>query len=270
MLQIGQKVYSDLHGGRDGVIYAIHGQQRPESVGRIAGFMSCGGNASFDIVFDDGTETKQLPESILRGIQWTIHPEVVTAHEICVMREFAATEKVRKEAEATKKSEEFVAAVAALKVDSEYSNLQQVGQGAQYNKLVAINLRRELKAAFPGIKFSVKCDGYDSVKITWTDGPTKAAVEQISNKYSGGHFDGMEDMYHVTRSPWTEVFGSAKYIFVVRKHSPEAMTAAVQQVCKKYGWPPIEVKTSSFDGSAHLGSRDHYQQKVVYGFLEGR
>lgn len=270
MIQIGQKVYSGLYGGRDGVVYAIRGQQRPSTIGRVCGVISIGGNAEFDIVFSDGGQMKQIPECILHGVQWEIFPEVVNEDEVRRMLEFAASEKSRKEAEAKKKSEDFVVAADALKADPRYSGLQQTGQGDSFNKLVAKNLRRELKVAFPGIKFSVKCSGFDSVTIAWTDGPTKAAVEQISNKYSGGHFDGMEDMYHATRSPWTEVFGSAKYIFVVRKHSPEAMAAAAQQVCKKYGWPPIEVKTSSFDGSAHLGSRDHYQQKVVYGFLEGR
>jgi hypothetical protein len=269
MIQIGQKVYSGLYGGRYGVVYAIHGEQRPQTVGSIGGVIRMGGNAEFDIVFDNGTESRRLPETILYGVQWEIYPEVVSAEEIRTMREFAASETARKEAEQKKQSEEFAAAVAALKVDPRYSALQQAGQGVQASKLVAINLRREFKTAFPGVKFSVKCDGYDSVNVTWTDGPTATSVETIANKYSGGYFDGMDDMFHQTRSPWTSVFGDAKYVNVRRKHSVEAMTNAVEAVSKAYGTPRLEVKTG-FDGSAYVGSRDDHERKTIYDFLEQR
>jgi hypothetical protein len=269
MIQIGQKVYSILYGGRNGVIYAIHGEQRPQSAGSIGGVIRTGGNAYFDIVFTNGTESKLLPEAILYGVQWKVFPEVAGADEIRSMLDFAASETARKKAEETKKSEEFSATVAALKADPHHSALQQTGQGAQFSKLVAINLRREFKSAFPGVKFSVKCSGYDSVTVAWIDGPTKASVEAITSKYSGGHFDGMDDMYHHTTSPWTSVFGSAKYISVTRKHSIEAMTNAVDAVSKAYGWPRFEVKTS-FDGSAFIGSHDFHEQKAISDFLEQR
>jgi Large polyvalent protein associated domain 29 len=80
------------------------------------------------------------------------------------------------------------------------------------------------------------------VNVGWLDGPTKAAVKEITKKYSGGYFDGMEDIYRHSRSLWTSVFGSAKYIFETRQHSVEALTKGVEKVCKDYGWPLIEVK----------------------------
>lgn len=270
MLQIGQKVYSGLHGGRDGVVYAIHGTQRPDTVGTIAGIVSCGGNAEFDIVFSNGNYTKGLPESILYGVQWKIYPDVVPAEQVRAMLDFAASETARKEAEAKKASEDFMAAAEALKADPRYSALQQTGNGASYNKLVAINLRRELKAAFPGVKFSVTCRGFDSVKVAWRDGPTKAAVTAITDKYSGGYFDGMEDIYRSTQSPWTTVFGSAKYINTVRSYSVEAMKSVAEAVRVDHGWPPVEVSTS-YDGSAYLGAGVNYrQEREIYAALEGR
>jgi Large polyvalent protein associated domain 30 len=66
---VGTRVHSILYGGRDGVVYAIHGEQSPSSVRSIGGFMQTGGRAEFDIVFDDGTETRHLPECIIRGVQ---------------------------------------------------------------------------------------------------------------------------------------------------------------------------------------------------------
>ena len=269
MIQIGQKIYSILYGGRHGVVYAIHGEQRPQSVGTIGGVMSVGGNAYFDIAFTNGTESKKLPESILYGVQWKIFPVVVSAEEISAMREFTASETARKEIEEQKKAEEFATSVAALKVDPKYKDLQQTGQGAEYSKLVAINLRRELKTAFPGVKFAVKMDGYDSVNIGWLDGPTKAAAQEITKKYSGGSFDGMEDIYRHSRSPWTSVFGSAKYIFETRQHSVEALTKAVEKVCNDHGWPLIEVKSNN-DGGAYLGSHEQNQSRIIFDYLERR
>ncbi len=270
MIAIGQKVYSMLHGGRHGLVYAIHGEQRPQSIGTMAhGVVSFGGAASFDIVFDDGTESRQLPESILYGAQWKIFPDVGSADDIRRRRDFAANEKTRKETEEKRKSDDFAASVAALKVDPRYADLQQTGQGAQFSKLVAINLRREFKTALPSTKFSVKCSGYDSVTVSWTDGPTKESVETITRKYSGGYFDGMEDMYHHQSSPWTTVFGSAKYMTIQRQHSPEAMIRAVEAVSRDFGWSHIEVRTAH-DGSARPNTSDRFEESAIYDFLERR
>lgn len=65
----------------------------------------------------------------------------------------------------------------------------------------AAGLRAELKAAFPGIKFSVRTSyfsGGNSIDISWNFGPTVDAVRAISHKYQYGRFDGMTD------SSWTE------------------------------------------------------------------
>lgn len=41
----------------------------------------------------------------------------------------------------------------------------------------------------------------------------KSEVE-VAFKYEAGHFNGMEDIYEYSRTPWSEVFGSVKFIFV--------------------------------------------------------
>lgn len=58
-------------------------------------------------------------------------------------------------------------------------------------------VRAALKAAFPGIKFSVRSDTYSggaSIRVSWTDGPTVKAVEAVTNRYRGADFDGMQDL----------------------------------------------------------------------------
>ena len=42
LLQIGARVHCTLYGGKDGTIYAIHGEQRPETVRTIGGAMTTG------------------------------------------------------------------------------------------------------------------------------------------------------------------------------------------------------------------------------------
>jgi hypothetical protein len=56
--------------------------------------------------FDDGTESRQLPESVLYGVQWKIFTDIASTDETA-----------RKTAEEKKRSEEFATSVAALKVD---------------------------------------------------------------------------------------------------------------------------------------------------------
>ena len=62
----------------------------------------------------------------------------------------------------------------------------------------AAAIRKELKEAFPGVKFQVTSDTYsggNSVHAYWYDGPTDRMVDAIIKKYQYGHFDGMIDMY---------------------------------------------------------------------------
>lgn len=86
----------------------------------------------------------------------------------------------------------------------------------------AAAIKVELKAAFPGIKFSVTSDSFsmgDSVHIGWTDGPTSNEVENISKKYQYGHFDGMTDMYESSNS--RDDIPQSKYVSASRSISDE-------------------------------------------------
>lgn len=271
MIQVGQKVYCGLYGGRNGFVYAIYGEQRPQTVGSIAGVVRTGGNAEFGIVFEDGSESPRLPETILYGVQWKIHDEVVSAEVVQFWRDYAASEKALKEAEAKTKAEEFKAAVDTLRANQDHAALQQTGPDtkASGGKLAALNIRRQLKDSFPEVKFSVT-SSYDSVSVKWTDGPTKAEVEAITNNYSAGYFDGMEDIYNFVHSPWNTVFGGAKYITTSHHHTVEAMTEAVEAAHEK-GYPMVTVKASDFDGRAVIVEErnvEHWHNKAIYDFLE--
>lgn len=55
-------------------------------------------------------------------------------------------------------------------------------------------IRSALKAAFPGVKFSVRSQRGCSISVRWVDGPTHRDVDAITSLYAGGSFDGMTDL----------------------------------------------------------------------------
>jgi Large polyvalent protein associated domain 29 len=60
----------------------------------------------------------------------------------------------------------------------------------------AILIRKALKSAHPGVKFSVRSETYAggaSIHIKWTDGPTEAHVNETAQLFAGGRFDGQTD-----------------------------------------------------------------------------
>jgi hypothetical protein len=267
---IGTRIYSILYGGRNGVVYAIHGEQAPGTVQSLGGgICMMGGRAEFDIVFENGTESKRLPECILRGVQWRVYDEIATTEEIRAMRDFAVKTDLKQRNDEAIAKMKFADAVAAYRVDPRYSKLRQVPNSSYGGGVfVAANIRIELKAAFPGIKFGVRSD-YNSVNINWLDGPTTKEVEAITTKYSGGYFDGMDDSYNYVRSPFTEVYGSAQYIFENRHYTKATMQAAADIVSKRFGCEPFKVEAFN-DGQAYINCNSHNLQSEVYAFLEQR
>lgn len=98
-------------------------------------------------------------------------------------------------------------------------------------------IKAELKAAFPYVKFSVTSDSFsmgNSVDIRWTDGPTSAEVDVITDKYQYGHFDGMNDMYESSNR--RDDIPQAKYVSTHRQRSEEA--DKLQEIIKQdfAGW----------------------------------
>jgi hypothetical protein len=73
-------------------------------------------------------------------------------------------------------------------------------------------IRRRLKIEFPGVKFSVRSKSYSggaSITVHWVDGPTSARVDEITEPYAGGGFDGMIDMAY-SYSHWLMADGTVR------------------------------------------------------------
>lgn len=261
-LVVGQKVYGSIR-SQFGFIYAVHGKQSPETVQDIFVLgepcMVTGGNAEFDIVFENGTTASRLPEAILRGVQWRIYDEVID--QLSLKRLLNHVKEVEAE-NAVKKSQAILdraSLTESLKV--KYSHLLRVDQEKYNGRIIATkNIRTELKVVFPAVKFSVTSETFsmgDAIRISWTDGPTTAEVDAITKKYQAGSFDGMTDCYNYGNDPFNDLFGDAKYVTVSRDESFAFAAQIVEQYNQDYG-VNCTVKASVYDGlvSPHVS---HYE-----------
>lgn len=232
VVQVGQEIHCALYGGRDGVVTAIHGEQSPKSCESVwDGVGRTGGTARFDIVFENGGKSHQLPETILRGVQWEIYNTVVSQERIDELLANADKVAAEKERERKKAAAKFKRQMTAVRKKYDYLKPRdEVGCGGTG---AAKNIRIELKREFPGIRFSVR-SRYDSVNVRWTDGPTAAQVKTVIDKYEEGSFNGMEDIYEYDKTPFTEAFGGCRYVSEYRDHSDKAVAAAIKKVFKEY------------------------------------
>lgn len=85
-------------------------------------------------------------------------------------------------------------------------------------------VRKELKAAFPGQKFSVRSSNYSggsSIEIRWTDGPTQADVDLVVKYLQRVSFDGMIDLkeYHGAFQYDGEWFKASSWVSTYRSYS---------------------------------------------------
>lgn len=90
---------------------------------------------------------------------------------------------------------------------------------------VAKIVRKALKAAFPGVKFSVRTDKYaggSSVDVDWQDGPTIKQVDALVQRFAGATFDGMIDLKEYVKDTLIngiQVSWGADYIMTHRDYS---------------------------------------------------
>lgn len=100
-------------------------------------------------------------------------------------------------------------------------------------KETAALIRPALKAAFPGVTFSVKIHLYSmgsSIYVRWTDGPTAPEVNRLLARFSSQTFDGMTDSssYH-TQIVDGRVVSYSGSISTTRTYSPAFKAMATQR-----------------------------------------
>jgi hypothetical protein len=232
MIQKGQKVHCILYGGKDGIIFEIHGEQHPETIKTLGGgCMVMGGSASFDIVFEDHI-SRGVPESIVHGVQWRIYDEIATEDEIKAALEAAGKATADRGAAAKAQAEAKQKEIEELPGRFPYLIPKSKAGGLSDAALGAKNMKAELSKAFPGVKFSTRSEYYsggNAIRVSWTDGPTEEEVKTISDKYQECSFDGMTDSTIYLDTAWPEAFGGANYVTESRHESPELIRRAAAQ-----------------------------------------
>jgi conjugative element/phage-associated large polyvalent protein len=107
-------------------------------------------------------------------------------------------------------------------------------------------VRKAVKGAHPGVKFSVRSKTYAggaSVDVSWTDGPTASEVEATAKLYQGATFDGMTDVKHYHDSLLSIDAGAevvrygADFVFCHRSLSPEFMAELENELAEFTGEP---------------------------------
>lgn len=215
-----------------GIVLRVHGTFDPAKERKIGGLIhvvDANNDGRADIVWPECSRphlSQQLHQGLLHSLPYRITAEMATEEEIKT-----ALETVEK-ADLTRKLHEQQAAIdrAARKAAflRQFSGLLTPADKAgriSSHALGAKNLKAELAAAFPGIKFSARSESFsggDSIDISWQLGPTTKQVDAITGKYKEGHFNGMDDIYEYDTqdNPWPEIFGGAKYVHTHREHGP--------------------------------------------------
>lgn len=180
--------------------------------------------------------------SFIRGIDFGINEEeLIDLREQAEIAEDAALLRKEQEARATaaaeKKAKQEARAAEAARLAAgapEYAHLVPLGEKDRGGVAAAKNVRRDLKQAFPGVKFSVK-SSYTTINVNWQDGPTRSQVEAVIDKYQQGTFDGMTDCYEYHTTPFNELYGAVQYTFASRDHSEELCAAATRLIEQQSG-----------------------------------
>lgn len=136
--------------------------------------------------------------------------------------------------------------------------------------VAAKNIRKELKANFPGIKFSVTTSQYsmgNSIRVQYTNGPGTKKVEEITNRYISGWFDGMTDCYNYEGSAFKDRFGSAKYINVDRNFSDDVLEQAIERAFTAREWANKEKPSLS---DYKMGNLSRWSTEWNGGFYDMR
>lgn len=101
-------------------------------------------------------------------------------------------------------------------------------------------IRGELKAYFPGIKFSVRSQNgmtWNSISIKWIDGPTESHINSIVSLFKGKRFDAYTDSSEWIYGEWEgeEIHFGSDYINCQRITSRVFVEKIVRQFCDRHG-----------------------------------
>lgn len=220
-----------------GRLLAYSDMANPRKLFIVTGEPCAGGYCAdgLDVISETGRRTRVFPSSIGRT-GWEDTGKNVPLGEVedWIKNARAEGERLKREEAEAAEVAKAEAAKERERLLADYPDLLRVEGSGKSGRIVATNnIRKLLKAKFPGFKFSVTSStfsGGDAIDVRWTDGPTSEAVRAIIDRFSAGSFDGMTDLYSYESTAWTELFGDAKYVNGHRNISDEAALAVAAEL----------------------------------------
>jgi hypothetical protein len=77
------------------------------------------------------------------------------------------------------------------------------------------------------------------IDISSTDGPISRQARGFADTYRAGQYDGIDDIYRSSMTPWNTVFGGADYVFTGRLQSAALHERAIGGVFETYAGSAI-------------------------------
>lgn len=100
-------------------------------------------------------------------------------------------------------------------------------------KDTAKHLRVALKAAHPGVKFSVVSSSYAgsaTIRVAWVDGPLETTVDLTSKAFEGAKMSNDAKDYVIKMVDGRPVCWGSDFVFTYRHESPEYVQERVAEV----------------------------------------
>jgi len=120
-------------------------------------------------------------------------------------------------------------------------------------------LRAELRKTFPATRFSVRTSTTGTIRVRWTDGPSKRQVDEVAQPYAGRDFDPTTDsvlpIQH--RLDGEPVHLLTSYVFCDRRITYDFARNRWRDLLASAGTHEEQVQLTSKDGTALVVASPH-------------
>lgn len=125
--------------------------------------------------------------------------------------------------------------------------------------------RKEIKAAYPALKFtctSSRYSGGSSLNVHFNDQPRDVlkAITALANKYQYGHFDGMTDCYEISNS--RDDLPQVKFVFVSNQMSAAKKQEVYSRIRQE--WEGGKELPESYEAGCNIHFQGDYISQMVW------
>lgn len=234
MLFIGQAIETNLYNLGLGYICAIHNYNEKDvkPITQISNVCGTGGSCDIDIIFMDGRKTNRYPECLIGG-QFKLRNDIIpaTAQTIRELQDLSDKYYALKAQEEKEEEQAFNNAMLDAKNDPQFKNLTQIDSKNRYNyKLLKSNYQKLLKMYFPETKFSIKKDGWLSIRVSWAGLPTEDQFKEKMDCMKEDKHTQIDDYVETVAQPFSSVFGCFDYVWLDQTFTDQQVQNAIDQL----------------------------------------